>query len=159
MSMVIFPLLLLLTLGPGPGTPEHVLNDFSRFSRAIGSQVSLVDVDGTVREGLVIAATENEVAMRFGAGTRTFSRPVIESAERLRDGRKDGAIKGAIFGAVIGLIVTPFYETTGQKLGGFATSVAIYSGMGWGLDAAQNHRQAIYKAKAPSTGVKVSLRF
>ena len=159
MGMVIFPLLLLLTLGPGPKTSEDVLADFSRFSKVIGSDVSMVDADGIVREGVVVAAAADELAMRFGAGTKTFSRPVIVSAERLRDGRKDGAIKGAIFGAVLGLIVVPFYETSAQKTAGFASSVALYSGIGWVLDATQTHREPIYKALPAAPGVKVSVRF
>ena len=119
----------------------------------------MVDADGTVREGVVVAASADELAMQFGAGTKTFSRPVIASAERLRDGHKDGAIKGAILGAVIGLILVPFHETSAQKLGGFASSVALYSSIGWALDATQHHRQPIYKAAPAPPGVKVSVRF
>jgi hypothetical protein len=160
MGLIAFPLLLLLAFGPGPKPSEQALADFSRFSNAVGTEISLVDRDGTVREGLIAGATADEVTMKFGSGSRAFPRVDIVSAERLRDGRKDGAIKGAIFGAVLGLIVVPFYETSGQKVGGVASMMALYSGIGWALDASQTHRETIYRsAAAPAGAVKISLRF
>jgi hypothetical protein len=96
----------------------------------------------------------------LGGGTKTFSRRVVASAERLRDGRKDGAIKGAIFGAVMGLIVIPFSDSSGESVGAIATSAALYSGIGWALDASQSHREPLYRsAPAPAAGVKLSVRF
>lgn len=160
MGVAIFPLLLLLTIGPNPKPSDKALADFSRFTRAIGAEVSLVEADGTVREGLVTAASTDQLTMTFAAGTRSFSRPVVASAERLRDSRKDGAIKGAIFGVVAGLVVAPFYDTSAQRMGAVVSQVALYSGIGWAVDAAQTHREPIYRsAPAPAAGVKVRARF
>jgi hypothetical protein len=160
MGLLAFPLLLLLVFGPGPKPSDQELSDVSRFSKAIGTAIALVDRDGTVREGLIAGVTADDLTMRFGSGSRAFPLVDIVSAERLRDGRKDGAIKGAIFGAVLGLIVVPFYETSGQKVGGVASMMALYSGIGWALDASQTNRELIYRSTtAPAGAVKVSLRF
>jgi hypothetical protein len=158
MGLLIFPLLI-LTVAPGGKPSEQALADFSRLSRAIGTEISLVDRDGTVREGLVAAASGDELTVLFGSGSRAFLRDDVVSAERLRDARKDGAIKGAIFGAVIGLIVVPLYDTSAQKAAGVASMMAVYSAIGWALDASQTHREPIYRSAALSPAVKVSLRF
>ena len=161
MGLIIFPLLLVLTVGPGPKPSERGLADVSRLVKAIDTEIALVDRDGTVREGLVTAVSADDVTLRFGSGSRAFPRVDVVSAERLRDGKKDGAIKGAIFGAVIGLILTPYYDTSSQKAAGVATSTAVYSAIGWALDASQTHREPIYRAvvPAPAGSVKMSVRF
>ena len=158
--LLIFPLLTLLAVAPGTKPSEQALADFSRLSKALGTKIALVDRDGTVREGLVTAASGDELTVQFGSGSRVFPRADVVSAERLRDGRKDGAIKGAIFGAVIGLIVVPYYETSSQKVAGVASSMAVYSAIGWAIDATQTHREMIYRSTAPpASALKISLRF
>jgi len=160
MGILVFPLLLLFAIGPAPKASEATLADFSRFSKALNTAIALVDRDGTVREGILVASTIDDVTMRFGSGTKTFARADVMSAERLRDGRKDGAIKGAIFGALMGLLAAPLYEDGQQQAAGFVTAVALYGGIGWALDAAQNHREPIYRGTlAPAPAVKLSLRF
>jgi hypothetical protein len=164
MGFLVFPLLLVLTIAPVPGPPAHALADFSRFSSAIDREIAIVDVDGTVREGTVTAVTAEDVTLRFGSGAKTFPRADVMSAERIRDRRVDGAVKGAIFGAILGLLTMQAYESTGERFGAWAGSTAIYGGIGYLLDAAQMHREPLYRAPAsaaPATtaSLKLSLRF
>lgn len=160
MGFLVLPLLLVLTIAPVPGPSAHVLADFSRFSRAIDREIAIVDVDGTVREGIVTAATADDVTLRFGSGVKVFPRTGVTSAERMRDGRLDGAVKGAIFGAILGLITAQAYESSGERFGAWAGSTALYGGIGYALDAAQTHRQPLYRAPAVAAAkVKLSLRF
>ena len=160
--MLIFPLLILLTVAPGPGRSDAVMADFSRFSKSIAQEIAIVDYDGTVREGILTAATEDGITVQFGSGVKSFPRAAVASAERTRDGRTDGAIKGALWGALIGAIMSQAYEGS-DWAGAFVGHVAIYSGIGWTLDAAQSHREPIYRAPAaaatPKPSVKFSFRF
>jgi hypothetical protein len=161
MGMLIVPLLILMTIGPNPKTPDHVLADFSRLVKAEGVEIALVDRDGTVREGVLASAGADQLTMQFGAGQKTFARTEVVTAERLRDGRKDGVIKGAIFGAITGLFAMQGFNKPEEGLAAFAGSVAVYSAIGYALDAAQTHREPIYRAAgtpAPPP-VKISLRF
>ena len=165
MGFLVFPLLLVLAIAPAPGPPARVLADFSRFSSAIDREIAIVDVDGTVREGIVTAATADDVSLRFGSGVKVFPRAEVMSAERMRDGRVDGAVKGAVFGAILGLLTMQAYESTGDRLGAWAGSTAIYGGIGYALDAAQAHRQPLYrapgepKAGKPKPALSMSVRF
>jgi hypothetical protein len=159
MGILIFPLMALLPFMPAPKTPDHVLANFSRFSGAIGQEISVVDIDGTVREGVLVSASASGVTMRFGPNERVFNRDVIASAERLKDGRVDGAIKGAIFGFVMGALASQGARSDSEASKIALTSTAIYSGVGWVIDAAQDHRQTLYRAPASQPGVKLSIRF
>jgi hypothetical protein len=160
MGFLVFPLLLVLTIAPVPGPPAHVLADFSRFSSAIDRDIAIVDVDGTVREGIVTAVTADDVTLRFGSGAKTFPRAGVMRAERMRDGRVDGAVKGAIFGAILGLVTMQAYESTGERFGAWAGSTAIYGGIGYVLDASRSNRELLYRAPAvPTAPLKLSLRF
>jgi hypothetical protein len=158
--MLALPLFLLFLLGPNGNGSESRLADFSRFTKAIGAEIAIVDREGIVREGVVMAASADEVTMSFSGTPKTFSRDAVASGERLRDGRRDGVIKGAIFGALAGFVVMQGYPSEGSaRAAGFVSTVAIYSGIGWVLDAAQTHREPIYRAQAPAPGVKLSVRF
>jgi hypothetical protein len=163
MGMLIVPLLILVTISSNnQKTPDHVLADFSRLAKAQGVEVSLVDRDGTVREGVLASATADQLTMQFGAGQKTFARAEVAAAERLRDGRKDGFIKGAIFGAITGVFAAQGLDSIEQGIAGWLGSVAVYGAIGYALDAAQTHREPIYRARgtpAPPPPVKVSLRF
>ena len=147
--MLAIPITLLLIFAPPPDSSGDRLSDFSRLSKAIDTQIAIVDQEGIVREGVVTAATADAVTMRFGAGTRSFPRAEVMSAERLRDGRRDGAIKGAIFGVVMALLTAPYDENGQQWSAGLATSVLLYGGIGWALDAAQTHREPILSISGP----------
>jgi hypothetical protein len=141
---------------PTPSSLEHAVGDFGRFSEVINQQIALVEMDGTVREGIVQAASASELTMRFGSGEKTFQRDVIASAERLRDRRVDGTIKGAIFGTVMGLLVAQAYQdNAGAAILG---SAVVYAGLGFALDAAQTHREPIYRG-TPKAAAKISFRF
>lgn len=157
MGVFLIPFLLIVAISPTPGPSEKTLTNFSRFSKAVGAPIALIDRDGTVREGVLSAAAADSVTVAFSGGERTFSQPVIASAERLTDGVKDGVIKGAIFGAVVGIFAAQGYDSEGGALGGWVGSVAIYSAIGWAIDASQKHREPIYRA--PAAAMKVSVRF
>ena len=158
--MLVIPFVLLFFMGHGKA-PESELVDFSRFAAAIGAEIAIVDREGIVREGVVTAASADDVTMSFSGTPKTFSRDVVASGERLRDGRRDGAIKGAVFGALVGLVMEGYSSGGASRAAGFVSAVAIYSGIGWALDAAQNNREPIYRSPppAPAPGVKLTLRF
>ena len=163
--MLIFPLLLLIAAAPDAKTPDAVMADFSRFSKSIAQEISIVDYDGTVREGILTAATGDDVTVKFGSGAKTFSRAAVASADLLHDGTADGAIKGAVLGALMGALTVGFYDSGSQRAAAFVSHVAIYSGIGWMVDAGQTHRQPIYRvpaaeaAPAPTASLQLSLRF
>jgi hypothetical protein len=154
MGFLILPVLVLIVVAPGAGPSGQSLSQFSRFQQAINREISMVDSAGSVREGVLTAATANDVTMRFQSGERTFQKPDIASAERLTDRRRDGAIKGAIFGAVVGIFAIQGTDTTGQGVAAVIGSTAIYSAVGFGLDAAFKHRQPIYRARPASAPAK-----
>lgn len=126
-------------------------DNFSRFAKAVGQEISLVDRDGVVREGLLSAVGADQVTMTFGGGQQTFNRVDIFRVERLRDGVTDGAFKGAIFGGLLGLL-----------LGRSDTAIAgtlSYAAIGLLIDAVNTHREPIYQAAVSKPNVKLSLRF
>jgi len=151
MSYLVIPLLFIAMLAPTPGPPTDALADFSRFSRELNKEISFVDLDGRVHDGILAAATEDDVTVRFGSGMRSFPRAEIASAERMRDSSLDGFVKGALFGAVGGLLSIEGYGSGANKAAGFVGAVAVYGGIGYLLDAAQTHRETIYRAPAGTT--------
>ena len=163
MGYFILPLLIAIAVAPMPQPSETTLANFSRFSRTTGTRISLVERDGTVREGKVSAATADTVTIAFGIGERTFPKTEIVSAERLRDSSKDGAIRGALFGAIMGILASQGYSSSEDATKGWFASVAIYTGIGWALDAAATNRQLIYRVPgataASKSAVRMSLRF
>lgn len=161
MGFLTLPVLLLLTVTPAPDRVRD-LGDFTRFRKTVGEHVALVQQDGTVRQGVVTDATIDQVTMRFGTGTTTFARTEVASADRLRDGRKDGVVKGALFGVFFGLLMNHAYSENGGdfRAGHWAQAIGTYAGIGYLLDAAQTHREPIYRASpAVAPKVKLSLRF
>jgi hypothetical protein len=119
-----------------------------------------------VREGRLAAASADAITMTFAGSEKSFSKAEVVSAERLRDGSVDGAIKGAIFGAVVGLFAYTEGTYTNQSAatGTLLASVAIYSSIGWVLDATQTNREPIYgaagrAASKPKPALKFSFRF
>lgn len=144
MTFLIIPGLLFLMVAPTPGPPAKVLGDFARFSKAIHKQIALVEVDGTVHEGVLTAATGDQVTVRIDAAERTFSRANVVSAERMRDGRIDGVIKGALFGFVMGAFASQGCDSTTRCHTGAV--IATTAGIGYLLDAAETHRQPLYRS-------------
>lgn len=157
MGVFLIPFLLIVTITPVPGPSAKTLTDFTRFSKAVGAPIAIIDRDGTVREGRLSAATVDSVTVAFGGGERVFSAAAVASAERLKDGLKDGFIKGALFGAVVGILAGQGYDSPGAATAGWFGSVAIYGLIGTAIDASQKHREPIYRAAAPA--MKVSVRF
>jgi hypothetical protein len=143
--------LILLTIVPITANAQ-ALEDFSRLSKALNTDISLVEADGTVREGKLVAAGPDGVTMQFASGTRAFKVDQIASAERLKDGVGDGALKGAIFGVFLGLV------THSTRADFWVSSIAVYSGIGLALDAAQTHRETLYRAP-PRPSLSLSFRF
>jgi len=155
--MWFFPVLLLLTVTPTPKASAKTLADFARFNKAVGQEITIVDLDGNVREGVLKSLSSSDLTMQFGSGERTFSRDAIASGERMRDGTVDGAIKGAIFGGVVGLMMAGYDDGSGAAI--VLTSVAVYSGIGWAIDASQTHREPLYRGRLPKPALKISWRF
>jgi hypothetical protein len=158
----------LLMLAAAPKVYGQGLEDFSRFSRLIGKEVSVVDRSGLVREGIVETVTADDVVIRLGASTRRMPRAEIAGAERLKDGRRDGAIKGAIFGAITGALAMRAYHRhpewlspSANRTGMFLLHVSSWSGLGWLLDAANTNREQFYRspAAAPMGALQLSFRF
>jgi hypothetical protein len=156
MGVFLIPILLIVAITPMPGASEKTLTNFSRFSKAVGAPIAIIDREGTVREGRLSGATADSVTVQFGGGERVFSEAAVASAERLKDGVKDGFIKGAIFGAVVGILAGQGYDSEGSAVAGWFGSVAIYGLIGTAIDASQKHREPIYRASA---AVKMSVRF
>jgi hypothetical protein len=166
--MLALPIVMLFFMGPDARTSGHQVDDFSKFTTAIGAEIAIVDRDGIVREGVLTDVSADSLTMSFSGVPKTFSRDVVASGERLKDGSRDGFVKGAIFGAIAGALFMQGYDSydgrRGNMAAGWLSGVAVYGGIGWLIDAAQNHREPIYKAvpvvtTSPTAGVKLTLRF
>lgn len=158
MEYLLLPAILLILFGPAPSDKTH-LADFDRFAKAVGQEITIVDADGIVREGVVRGASPTDVTMQFGTTERIFQRDAVSSASRLRDGRIDGLIKGVVFGMLNALAIVGEPETEGSRGEIWLTTITFWGGVGYLLDAAQSHPQPFYKANMPQPTLKVSLRF
>jgi hypothetical protein len=166
MGLLIIPLLGFLAAAPMPGPPAQVLADFSRFSKAISREISIVDNAGTVHHGVLAAVGSDSVTLKVGSGMQSFARTEIASAEHMKDGRLGGAIKGALFGLFFTAMASQGYDSTTP---GYVpwVSVAAYAGAGYLLDAAENNPQPLYRAQGqpkaararPKPGLSLSIRF
>jgi hypothetical protein len=159
------PLLLMVLILNAPDGTTQAHADFSRFMNVVNQEISIIDIDGTVREGILTAATEDEVTVRFGSGTKSFSRAAVVSAERTHDRVTDGVIKGALFGALMGALMSQAYDGS-DRAASFVGHVAVYTGIGWMLDADNTNREPIYRAPVPSKaaatpkpGLSLAFRF
>ena len=153
-------LLLLVALIPTPQPSDDALSNFSRLSTALGQEIALVERNGAVRQGRLMASTVDAATMEFASGAQVFSRGEIASVSRLKDGTRDGLIKGLLFGALLSLYITG--ELGGDASGGaFLRATATYGAIGWALDAAKTNPQPIYRAAKPKqdAAIKLSLRF
>jgi len=157
MGYLILPTLLLI-LVPGPGARAATLQDFSRLSGAIGQEVSLVDLDGLVRVGIVEAATGDGITLRVGSATQSFLRAQVASAERLKDGRIDGALKGAMLGFVMATLGSQGCVSVERCP--FWGPITVMAGVGYLIDAGSNNREPLYRVPlAPAPSLKFSWRF
>jgi hypothetical protein len=142
--------------------PAHAqgLEDFARFSRAIGKEVSVVDVSGLVREGVVEAVTADEVALRVRSGTLRIPRADVVSAERLKDESSDGAYKGALWALLLALVPNQGATSVGQHLRAAGVTVVVFATIGYVLDASEVNRQPLYRAPATTApAITFSVRF
>jgi len=76
MRSLLLPLLFVMFVAT-PEAHAQGANDFAAFAKAVGKEVSIVDQRGLVLEGIVEAATEENVTLRVGATTRSLSRKDI----------------------------------------------------------------------------------
>lgn len=156
MGYLMLPMLLIV-LVPEPSARGHRIEDFSRFSQAIGKEVSVVDQSGLVREGTVESATGDGVALRISSARRWFPRAEVVSAQRLQDARIDGAIKGALIGTLLAGVASQGCVSreqcpTWRVIGAFAAA-------GYVLDAAQSNRRPLYRAPLAAPTLRASFRF
>jgi len=158
-----FPVLLILLVHQGLHESGTDIADFSRFDNAINREISLVDRNGAIHEGILTQATTGEVTMTVGSETKIFPRLDVVSAQQLRDRRSDGPAKGAIVGFVVGLFAKQLADSPGQRRAHWVGWTGICAGVGWMLDAGQDHRETIYQsyqsAMTPAPGVKLTVRF
>jgi hypothetical protein len=152
MRLVIILLVLFSTAVPALAQSSRGLRDFSQFATAINQEIAIVELDGTKREGRVVAASPDGVTMKFSTGTRTYTDTQIASAERLKDGRLDGVAKGLLWGAVLGLLGSQGYTSQDSALGEWARGVAGFGVIGYLLDAAETNREALYRGPAAASG-------
>ena len=140
MGFLTLPAIIVIIMLPG-FTPAGALADFGRFAAAQGEEVAVVDMFGAERLGRIVAATDTNVTMGFGAGTHTFERADVLKADRLRDGNADGLLKGVAVGALVGWIAAMELGTAH----GFAGSIAVYGSIGLLLDHASKNREPLYR--------------
>lgn len=167
MRFFVLAVLTLFTAAPAAAQYPSGLRDFRQFTTAINQQISIIEVDGTAREGLVVAAGSDGVTIKFATGTRTYKDHEIASAERLKDGRLDGLAKGLLWGAVLGLLGSQGYTSQESALGQWARGTATMGAIGFLLDAAETNREALYRspvmpastAAAPKPALSLSVRF
>lgn len=152
MRFVILPLLMCLAAAPVSAQRSRGLRDFSRFATAVNQRIEIVELDGTTRQGVVVAAGADGVTMRFATGTRTYTDRQIASAERLKDGRLDGVAKGILWGALLGLLGSQGYTNESSALGQWARGVAGFGVVGYLLDAAETNRETLYRGPSSQSG-------
>lgn len=155
MGFLILPAILMLLVPSNAAEAQHT--EFERFAKAMNETISIVDQEGLVHEGELVDVTPDAVSMKFGSTTEVFKRDQIARGERLSDRSTDGLVKGAIFGAVMGLLVLEAYPDA--KVSSFVTSVSIYGGIGWLLDAGQTNRETLYQTPKKPSSKKAALTF
>lgn len=167
MRYLLLPVLFVMFVAT-PAADAQGIDDFKRFLRAIGKEVSVVGRSGLVHEGIVEAVTADDVTLRFGSTSQQISRAEIARAEQMKDGRRDGAFKGAIFGVITGALALRAYHRnpewlspSADRTGMFLLHVSSWSGLGWLLDAANTNRDPFYRAPAaaPMGTLQLSFRF
>ena len=157
------PVLLILLIHQGLHQWGVDTGDFSRFMNAIDTGISLVDRPGVIHEGILTQTTSDAVTMAVGSDIKTFDYQDVVSAERLRDRRSDGTAKGAIVGFIVGLFAKQADDSPGMRWAHWIGWTGICAGLGWILDAGQDHRETIYQSHqslmTPKPDVKLTLRF
>ena len=138
------------------------LADFARFSYAINTRIAIVDQEGTVREGIVTEATAEEVKVRFDSGVKSFSRGAwrVQVLARRPHRRRD---QRGVLGFVVGALASQGCESA-ERCHTWALGL-VTGGVGYLLDAAETHRQPLYRAQAqraaakPKPALSLSFRF
>ena len=159
MGYLILPVLVIVFVPLGP-CPDQ-LEDFSRFSRAIGQQVALVDHGGVFREGIVDAATAESVTLRVGSIKTSFPRAGVARADRTKkDSSIDGALKGALIGFALTALASQGCDSTIPRCPSWIPFTAI-TAAGYVIDASVAKPRPLYRApsSSPSPTLSVSLRF
>jgi hypothetical protein len=135
------PLFLVLIITLPDVTPTQ-LTDFSRFAKVPGEEIAVVDVFGAESLGRVIAATDTSVTLGLRAGSHTFHRADLLSADRLRDGTSDGLIRGLAIGVLSSWAASREQGLTFRE---FAVSVSVSGAVGYLLDRSSSERAPLYR--------------
>jgi hypothetical protein len=142
----------LLTLDGSPPSAQK-LADFAQVQSAVGQSIYVSDNEGHERLVKLLAATDRSITLSVAGRQSEMSRDAVLFVDRARDSSADGAVKGALFGLAISV-------TASLALGDFSgrlalQSMALYGGIGFGLDRAHRNRAPVYRS--PAAGV--SIRF
>ncbi|HEX6323084.1 MAG TPA: hypothetical protein VFZ36_05110 [Vicinamibacterales bacterium] len=120
--------------------------------------VFLTDLQGAVHRGQLIRVAPDEVVLLGAGGERTFTRSEIALIETRGDSLKNGALIGASVGVLTGFLAAGISDCSygadscgGQRIGMFATSVALYTLIGVGIDALVKGRTVLYRAYGKPT--------
>lgn len=152
-------LALIVIVAAAPTARAQAVEDFAVFQKAIGKDVSIVDRNGLVREGVVDTVTAAGVSLRVGSGQAWLARAEIANAERMKDDSGDGALKGLIWAVVIAVIPNQGYRSAGEGARTVATALVVLPFIGYMLDAANGERQPLYRAPSAAPTLKISWRF
>jgi hypothetical protein len=158
MRYVLGSVLMVMIVSASPAAAQG-LEDFSRFAKALGKEVSIVDHDGRATEGVVETATSDRVLLRVGGDARWFTAAEIANAERLKDDSSDGAWRGALWALVFALIPNQGYRNAGEAWRGIGLGFVIFPAAGYLFDAANTNRQRLYRAPGAAPALKLSWRF
>jgi hypothetical protein len=115
--------------------------------------VFLTDLQGVQHRGQLVRVASDEVVLLGTGGERTFTRNEIALIETRGDSLVNGALIGASVGVLTGFLVAGISDCSGaqdscggQRIGMFATSVALYTLIGVGIDALIKGRTVLYRA-------------
>jgi len=120
--------------------------------------VFLTDLQGAQHRGQLIRVAPDEVVLLGDSGERTFTRSEIALIETRGDSLMNGALIGASVGVLTGFLAAGISDCSmgqdscgGQRIGIFATSVALYALIGVGIDALIKGRTVLYRAYGKPT--------
>lgn len=160
LSVTVFLMLVSVTSSMAQG-----LEDFTRFSKAIGKEVSIVDRSGVVREGVVEAVTDQNVMLRLGSGSQTVVRSEIVRADRMRDSNVDGVIKGLLLRLLMAQGAGQGSVSAERDYSPLVL-VGFFAALGYQQDAANHSPRPLYRAPSsaspapsPAPILKLAVRF
>lgn len=126
--------------------------------------VWLTDARGVEHRGRLVRVEPAGVVLLGTDGERAFTRSDIVQIEKRGDSIRNGALIGAAIGALGGLFAIGLSDCPGLQQNGCGgarvtlalTSVAAYTAIGAGIDAAVQGRTLIYRAPSLTLSVRPS---